>query len=209
MIKAVFISILFIVSVQASAKGSSSADTSELSELSLGIDRTLYLDTYLFTGYTRLEHSSLSSAPQTSQFGIGFTLGAKVSSAFFVALTTDYRTLSQWSEVNENNPNFSGQRFLPIAPVLGLKFDKYLFKIDYQTTGNLEFSKSFPEGTLKLTNPSGYRASFFFDRIFKIPWGIYYENLNYRKKVLSEVGESTLSSQFNVWQFGLMLNILL
>ncbi len=186
------------------AQSADSSTSSELSELSLGIERSLYFDTYLFSGFSILDHVSLTDKAQGAVSGIGFSIGTRLGSMYLVGVTTDYRWLSQTSSVDDSHPNFTGKRFLPIAPFLGLKLDSYLFKFDYQTLGNFEVSKSVPEGgTIKFTNPIGFRFSALFDRLFdKYPWGIYYENTTYKKKGLSDVGEVVLTSKFNTWQLG-------
>ncbi len=194
----------------AQALPSASSEVSELSELSLGIERSLYFDTYLFSGLSILDHSSLNDKAQGATNGIGFSIGSRVGSLFVLGLTSDYRWLSQTSSVDDSHPNFTGQRFVPIAPFIALKLDNYFFKIDYQTLGNFEVSKSLPEGgSLKLTDPVGFRFSALFDQLFKkYPWGIYYESTRFNKKVLSDIGEVTLASKFNTWQLGLTIAVI-
>ena len=157
-----------------------------------------------------LDHSSLNESAQGATRGIGFTIGSRVGSLFIVGFTTDYRWLSQTSSVDDTHPNFTGKRFVPIAPLIGLKLSDYLFKIDYQTLGNFEVSKSVPEGgRLKLSDPVGFRFSALFDRLFnKYPWGVYYESTTYNKKVESNVGEVTLTSKFSTWQIGATIAVI-
>lgn len=193
----------------AKAETSLSSSISELSELSLGIERSLYFDTYFFSGFTMLEHANLVDKVQGATNGVGFSIGANIESLFILGLTTDYRWLSQSSEVDDTHPNFTGKRFVPLAPFVALSLDEYVFKLEYQTLGNLEVSKSVPEGgSLIFSDPMGFRFSAFFDHFLeKYPWGIYYESTAYKKKVLSDIGETTLTSKFSTWQIGAMISV--
>lgn len=189
----------------------STSSDSELNELSLGIERSLYSEIFLFTGYTEFAHPNLNDTAYGSQSGIGVTLGAKTNIGLFGAITADLRYMGQASSVDTNHLNFSSTRFMPFAPTIGYKADSYIIKLDYQFTGNLELSKSLSDGSnLKFSKPTGFRLTFIFDKWFKtLPVGLYFETVKFTEEQDSSKGVSPLSKSFNTWQFGGVINVLL
>ncbi len=211
----VFISlILFVGSTALAVKLPSSSTTassgSELSELNLGIERSLYMDLFLFSGYAEFSHPDMNEAVAGAYSGIGGTIGTKIGWGVFGGITFDYRYMGQTSTVDSNHLNLSATRFMPFAPMLGFRRDNYIIKLDYQISGSLEVSKALTDGsTLKLNHPEGFRLIFIFDKWFGFaPIGLYYENVRFKEQSLSQSGTTQLSRTFDTWQFGGLINVL-
>lgn len=211
MMKWISLIVIFLSPFLAEAKGNVSESKADFSEMSLGIERSLYIDLFAFTGYSQFSHSSLTDATTGVQTGLGLTLGVKVASVFFVGFTSDVRMMSQLSTVDAQHLNFASQRFVPLAPTFGYRGEDYTVKLDYQFLGKLDVKKNLADGSsLYLDKPSGFRVSFLFDRIFRVlPIGIYYESIRFSEQALSDSGVNTLSSGFNTWQTGVIINLFL
>lgn len=196
------------VKLPSSAPSASSG--SELSELNLGIERSLYMDIFLFSGYTEFSHPNMSEAVAGAYTGVGGTIGVKLFGGFFGGITVDYRYMGQTTTVDNNHLNLSSTRFNPFAPTLGIKYDRYLVKLDYQFAGSLDIKKSLSDGSeLEFNHPEGFRLIFVFDKWFGFaPVGIYYENIRFKEQSLSQSGVSQLSRTFDTWQFGGLINVL-
>ncbi|OQW53502.1 MAG: hypothetical protein A4S09_07865 [Proteobacteria bacterium SG_bin7] len=209
-----FSALIFISScahaIKLPSSSTSTSGDSELSELNLGIERSLYMDLFLFTGYAEFSHPNMSHSVAGSYSGIGGSIGTKIGWGFFGGITFDYRYMGQTSTVDNNHLNLSSTRFMPFAPMLGYRQEKYILKLDYQIAGNLEVSKSLSDGsTLKLNHPEGFRLIFIFDKWFGFaPIGLYYENVRFKEQSLSQSGITTLSRTFDTWQFGGLINVL-
>jgi hypothetical protein len=211
--KKIILVFLFLTNSAAAAKlpskTSSASSGSELSEMNLGVERSLYLDVFLFSGYAEFSHPNMSEAVSGAHSGIGGTLGVKLGWGIFGGITVDYRYMGQISTVDNNHLNLSATRFVPFSPTLGIKYESYLLKLDYQIEGQLDISKTLSDGsTLKLNKPEGFRAIFVFEKLFGLPVGLYYENVRFKEQSLSQSGTTQLSRTFDTWQFGGLLNVL-
>ncbi len=199
---------VWAVKLPSSAPAASSG--SELSELNLGIERSLYMDIFLFTGYVEFSHPNMNEAVTGAYTGVGGTIGVKLWGGLFGGTTVDYRYMGQTTTVDNNHLNLSSTRFVPFAPTLGYKYDRYLVKLDYQFAGSLDIKKSLTDGSeLKFNHPEGIRLMFIFDKWFGIaPVGLYYESVRFKEQSLSQTGVSQLGRTFDTWQFGGLINVL-
>ncbi len=207
--------IIFLLANSASAaklpaSASSASSGAELSELNLGIERSLYMDVFVFTGYAEFSHPNMSEAVAGAYSGVGGTIGVKLYGGIFGGITVDYRYMGQTTTVDNNHLNLSASRFVPFAPTLGFKYDRFLFKLDYQFAGSLDIKKALTDGSeLRLNHPEGLRLIFIFDKWFGFaPVGVYYESVRFKEQSLSLSGVSQLSRTFDTWQIGGLINVL-
>lgn len=210
----IFISFLIFCSnalaIKISSGSTSSNSGSELSELNLGIERSLYMDLFLFSGYAEFSHPNMSEAVAGAYSGVGGSIGTKIGLGIFGGITFDYRYMGQTSTVDSNHLNLSSTRFMPFAPMLGFRHENYILKLDYQLVGNLDVSKALSDGsTMKLNHPEGFRLMFIFSKWLGFaPVGLYYESVRFKEQSLSQSGVTQLSRTFDTWQFGGLINVL-
>ncbi len=165
----------------------------------------LYMDVNLFSGYTKV--SGLTSSPKLGQFGGGFSLGYFWTDWFFTGISSDYRLINQYSDVDDTIGNYRAKRWNLVSPTLGIKYWILVFKADFQFLGNYTFLNTTSTGsTFSLKSPIGGRASLSAPIWENFYLGIYYELLSFGKTNDSISGVTTLDPKRKFTQFGLSIS---
>lgn len=162
----------------------------------------VYFDAGVSQNQAKLKGGSLTTEQtlMTWQTGATFAIGGAV----FAGVTYDYRTISQFSETNASDGNQSGKREF-LAPVVGARFNNFVLKVDYQTSGDYKLDRKTAGGADQAYGGAkGYRGTLLLDLYRGISVGAVYETVSYELGVQGGVS-SAFPSKVDYTSMGLSL----
>jgi hypothetical protein len=164
----------------------------------------IYFDATLSQNQAKAKGAGLT-AEQTLlswQMGVTFAIGGPV----FVGLTYDYRTISQFSQASVVDGDQSGKREF-FAPTAGVRLYNFVFKVDYQTTGDYRLDRKSATGNdIAYVSPKGFRGTFLIDLYRGLGAGLVYESVTYSSGYESGAAPLGFSESLTVTQTGLALS---
>ena len=161
-----------------------------------------------FLGYSGLSGTGLSSSTSMTQLGGDVTLAVRIDDAFLFGITSDYRNIGQLSSIDSHVGNFTGTRFTPVSPTIGLRTRKYFLEIDYQFLGDFSLSNKTAGGaSISYAHPQGIRIRVAHQFYHSIYAGLQYETVSFTTQKSSQNGDISLSPSLSLWQAG--INIML
>ncbi len=162
----------------------------------------LYLDLSATGSYSKV--SGITNPPTLGQFGLGITAAYNWTSSIFIGVSSDYRLINQYSDLDVAVGNYRGSRWNMASPTLGFQFGSFVTKIDLQILGNYELANATATGSkIAFKGPIGGRISISYPFQGSIYLGAFYETLSFKTLNDSASGDSALSQKLTLWQSGI------
>ena len=183
------------------------------------VPEKLYLDSSLSVAYSQTNTIDSSDEPKLGQYAVGPSAGWRLWKKFSFGLSSDYRFINQYSEVNRTSGNRRGTRWNIVSPTFFLLTFPYIFKLDAQFLGNHKFSNPGVGGQdRQLTSPFGLRLQGLYsfsdkstsgqlsDFLKHFQTGLSLEYISFDKQKLGG-NESDLAQAIRFWSIGVVLSL--
>ena len=173
-------------------------------------DHKLYFEFFGNIANVTIEHFPGTGAkPTLTQGDIGLTLAYRLSRGIAFGITSDFRQVGQWSDVDPQTGNFRGTRFNTASPTLLFTFSRVIFKFEYELMGDYILTNSTVQGgTISYRSPTGERISLIYMIKEHVGLGLEYEAISYSSFNDSIQGNTTLNPKFKMNSMGLSLSLI-
>lgn len=156
-----------------------------------------------FGGYSSSTVPNGYSSPTLNQFGLGAAAGFGFR-GFMLGAATDYRWISQTSDLANGVGNRRGARWNVVSPALFIFFKKFFIQLEAQLLGEYKLTNLTPEGAAVIfKRPIGAKVAFGIPLSHRFYLGAFVESVLFRSQTVTETKE--LHPPLNLWSTGLQL----
>lgn len=154
-------------------------------------------------GQGSLYTEAQSEAPKNQLYELGLTGGYFLISSFYIGATASFQKVFQSSDSDKSHGNREGKRLELLSPTLGFRFFPLYLKLEYSLSGDYQMDQKTAAGKeLSYSQTNGYRVSVFYESLDYPAFGVYYEDLIFKKEHLDSKS-SSLDDGLKVVHFGI------
>lgn len=152
-------------------------------------------------GWGNSQTATDAKVPSIGSFDLGVGLGINIKK-ITLGMSYDYRTLTQYSDVDSTVGNRRGTFITPASLFVRLNFEKVKFSLMLINSGTYQLTNIAATGQkVAYTEPSGFRFDVIFKKMKKLTPLIFYESASFSGMTL-DGAKAALASNLNYSSFG-------
>lgn len=141
-------------------------------------------------------------SPDNLFYEVALTGGYFLTPSIYLGITASYQKIGQSSDADQPHGNRSGIRQEFFSPTLGIRFLPLYLKFEYAAGGDYQMEENTVLGKeLSYSDIDGYRVSAFWVGSGNPLFGIYYEDISFKKEIQDSTS-FTLSDELKVSHYG-------
>ncbi len=146
--------------------------------------------------------------PSLKQFQAGVRLGYAIKDRYILGISADYRSNSQSTGRDSTTGDWSGSRFNPISPMIGIKYHRFVVLGEYYMLGDYVLASKTATGeSVSYQGTSGFRISAHVKTWKTLYLGLQYDSLSLAKEKVGSASAVPLSSPLKMNSIGLGISV--